>query len=556
MADLFRFDPEAQARLLEALSQSALFAELDPEFVHSSGWQLERLAEGQLLFAEGEAADGVFVVVSGVVGLFTGPLTDSPTFFRKVFRGDLVGEYALLSGQPRSASALALTAVEFVRIPPTGFDTLLSQCPGLQRAMLGRLALQASRGRQLNQPAPSTIVVALAPGAGDEARLVLRDLLDQVRGHWRGQGGAVLEGLTTNTALEDGLIEALENGRPILCVLDQLAALTPRNRKLTDRLVVIADGSGCDPLPTGIPWQEVLLVRAWPRSTGQLATGATSALDGVPQVINARAGDPLHSQRLMRCVLGIPTVLVLGGGGARGFAHIGVLAALEELGSEPIDMVLGVSFGALVASLFAFEHPAAEVMAQLERVIIRSRPYSPVLSRRSLFSLQPSYRELKRFCGAASIHDSWRPFQCFSTNLSRNRLHAWTHGELCTAVIASMSIPGVFRPVLDGAGEVHVDGGVLNNLPVDRARTLTSGRVIAVTLDAEAPHASGVPSIPRAIVDSMMCASHANSLQVEAQASLMLRPEVCSYSFLDWQSYRQIHAAGYTCAQAALQPCR
>lgn len=87
---------------------------------------------------------------------------------------------------------------------------------------------------------------------------------------------------------------------------------------------------------------------------------------------------------------------------------------------------------------------------------------------------------------------------------------------------------------------------------MDRARTLTSGRVIAVTLDAEAPPASGVPSIPKAIVDSMMCASHANSLQVEAQASLMLRPEVCSYSFLDWQSYRQIYAAGYTCAQAAL----
>lgn len=292
--------------------------------------------------------------------------------------------------------------------------------------MLERLALQASRGRQLNQPAPTTIVVALAPRSGDEARLVLRDLLDQVRGHWRGQGGAVLEGLTTDTALEDGLIEALENGRPILCVLDQLA---PRNRKLTDRLVVIADGSGCDPLQTGIPWQEVLLVRAWPRSTGQLATGATSALDRVPQVINARAGDPLHSQRLMRCVLGIPTVL--GGGGARGFAHIGVLAALEKLGSEPIDMVLRVSFGALVASLFAFEHPAAEVMAQLERVIIRSRPYSPVLSRRSLFSLQPFYRELKRFCGAASMHDSWRPFQCFSTNLSRNSLHAWTHGDHC-----------------------------------------------------------------------------------------------------------------------------
>ena len=87
--------------------------------------------------------------------------------------------------------------------------------------------------------------------------------------------------------------------------------------------------------------------------------------------------------------------------------------------------------------------------------------------------------------------------------------------------------------VLDGAGEVHVDGGVLSNLSVDRARALSAGRVIALTLDAEAQPSSGVPSIPKAIVDSMMSASHANSLQVEAQASLMLRPDVCSYSFLD-----------------------
>jgi NTE family protein len=543
-------------QMLEVLRQSALFAELDPSFVATSGWQLERLEEGQQLFGEGERADAVFLVISGVLGLFIGPWTGSNPIFRKVFRGDLVGEYALLCGEPRSASALALTAVEFVRIPPSGFEALLSHCPGLQRAMVGRLALQASRGRQANRPAPTTIVVGLAEAAGSEARAVLRGLLEAVRDHWGSQGGLVLEGLAGEAALETQLVEALETGRPTLCLLDRPADLSPRNRKLIDRLVVIADGPSCNPLPVGFPWEEVLLVRAWPRATGQLATGVGPALDRLPQVINARAGDPLHSQRLMRCVLGIPTVLVLGGGGARGFAHIGVLAALEELGSEPIDMVLGVSFGALVASLFAFELPASEVLAQLERVIIRSRPYTPVLSRRSLFSLQRSYREMRQFFGDAAMHDSWRPFQCFSTNLSRNDLHTWTHGELCTAVIASMSIPGVFRPVLDGTGEVHVDGGVLNNLPVDRARALTAGRVIAVTLDAEAPPPSGVPSIPKAIVDSMMCASHANSLQVESQASLMLRPDVCSYSFLDWQSYRQIHAAGYACARAALQLCR
>lgn len=539
--------------MLDVLRQSALFAELDPDFVRASGWQLERLEEGQLLFGEGEPAEAVFVVISGVLGLFTGAWTGANPMFRKVFRGDLVGEYALLCGEPRSASALALTTVEFVRIPPPGFEALLGRCPGLQRAMLQRLALQASRGRQMNRAAPTTVVVALAEGAGADARAVLKDLLELVRAAWQGQGGLVLEGVMGAAALEDRLVEALEMGRPCLCLLDRPADLSPRNRKLIDRLVLIADGPRCAAPPPGFPGEELVLVRAWPRGVTRLATVESAALDRLCQVINVRASDQAHSQRLMRCVLGIPTVLVLGGGGARGFAHIGVLAALEELGQEPIDMVLGVSFGALVGSLFAFEHSAQAVMAHLERVIIRSRPYTPVLSRRSLFSLHRSYRELKHFFGAAAMYDSWRPFQCFSTNLSRNSLHAWTHGELPTAVIASMSIPGVFRPVLDGAGEVHVDGGVLNNLPVDRARALSAGRVIAVTLDAEAQPTCGVPAIPRAIVDSMMCASHANSLQVEAQASVMLRPDVCSYSFLDWRSYQQIHAAGYACAMQMFQ---
>jgi len=547
---------DAQAQILGSLRQSPLFAELDPTVLSTSGWQLECLEDGQLLFAEGEQAEAVFIVISGVLGLFTGLRRADNPLFRKVFRGDLVGEYALLCGEPRSASAVALTTVTFVRLSPAGFEGLLAACPGLQRAMLQRLALQASRGRQVNRPAPTTIVVVLAEGAGGEARAVLVDLLAAVRGHWQAQGGQMIEGLAGGAGLEDALIEALEAQRPTLCVLDRAAGLSPRHRQLIDRLVVITDGAACDPVPAGESWQEPVLVRAWPGTTGQLATAPSPGLAGVAQVINVRAGDRAHSQRLMRCVLGIPTVLVLGGGGARGFAHIGVLAALEELADEPIDMVLGVSFGALVGSLFAFEHSAAAVLANLERVIIRSRPYSPVLSRRSLFSLDRSYRELKRFFGAAGMHDGWRPFQCFSTNLSRNSLHTWSDGELCTAVIASKSIPGVFRPVLDGAGQVHVDGGVLNNLPVDRARALSAGRVIAVTLDAEAQPASAVPTIPKAIVDSMMCASHASALQVEAQATLMLRPDVCSYSFLDWQSYRQIHAAGYTCAKAALQACR
>jgi len=539
-------------QILVALRDSSLFAQLDPAVVANSGWQLEVVLEGALLFEEGDQADAVFVVISGVLGLFSGPWTGQNPIFRKVFRGDLVGEYALLCGEPRSASAVALTPVEVVRLERSRFDALLSECPNLQRPLVQRLALQASRGRQTTTPTPTSIVVCNADPGSSEAKAVMRELLDAVRQQWHPHDGRVIEAVGAADDLEDLLIKTLETRQPTLCVLDGSASLSMRNCKLIDRLVLIVDGANCHHLPDGWPAAQVTLVRAWPMETGQLATAEQASLDQVAQVINVRAGDRCHMQRLMRCLLGLQNVLVLGGGGARGFAHIGVLQALEEQKSVDIDMVLGVSFGSLVASLFSFECTAQEVMAELERVIIRSRPYAPVLSRQSLFSLDRSYRELKRFFGEASIHDSWRPFQAFSTNLTRKRLHAWNHGDLCTAVIASMSIPGLFRPVVDGVGDVHVDGGVLDNLPVQLARSLTAGQVIAVTLDSDAPPPGDVPSIAKAIVDSMMCSSHGKSAEQENVTSLMLRPDVCSYSFLDWRSYRKIYDAGYACGTDAL----
>ena len=544
---------DGQALILAALRDSSLFSTLDPAVVAAGGWCSHTVPEGQVLFAEGEQADAVFVVIGGVLGLCAGQWTGQNPIFRKVFRGDLVGEYALLCGEPRSATAVALTPVEVVRLSQSGFETLLAACPDLQRPLLQRLALQASRGRQVSTAAPATVVVCNADPGSPEARAVMRDLLEAVRGQWGPQGGRVVDGIAGEADLEDCLIRALETRQPTLCAVTGADVLSRRNRNLIDRLVVIVDGNQCRSAPDRWPASEVTLVRAWPAGTGRLATSDQAQLDQVAQVLNVRAGDQAHVHRLMRCLLALQTVLVLGGGGARGFAHIGVLQALEEQQKLEIDMVLGVSFGSLVASLFSFECCAQEVMANLERVIIRSRPYAPVLSRQSLFSLNRSFRELKKFFGDASIHDSWRPFQAFSTNLTRKSLHGWNHGDLCTAVIASMSIPGLFRPVVDGLGDVHVDGGVLDNLPVQLARTMTSGQVIAVTLDSDAPPPGDVPSIAKAIVDSMMCSSHGKSAGQEVAASLMLRPDVCSYSFLDWKSYRKIYEAGYDCGLAALQ---
>jgi len=311
--------------------------------------------------------------------------------------------------------------------------------------------------------------------------------------------------------------------------------------------------AGHEPPPGVDPDLAVLI---WPEGTPQPEPGAASRIRrlGIP-CLHIRPARPVEIGRLARMLLRRPTVLVLGGGGARGFAHIGALAALEALGEPVIDMVLGVSVGALVGSLVAFDLPASQILSELERVIIRSRPYTLKLPTDALFSLENSRRALAAFFGAASIEDAWLPYRAYSTNLSSKRLHCWDEGSLPNAVIASMSVPGIFPPCLDAAGDLHVDGGILSNLPIRQARELTDGRVIAVSLDVPPQPGAmqGRPSLASTIINAMMCSSHADGEADAGLADVVLRPAISAYSFLEWKQYRRIHAAGYDEALAMLK---
>ncbi|CAK6690625.1 hypothetical protein BBFGKLBO_00856 [Synechococcus sp. CBW1107] len=246
--------------------------------------------------------------------------------------------------------------------------------------------------------------------------------------------------------------------------------------------------------------------------------------------------------------------------GARGLAPIGALAAMEEVGLDETDVVMGVSIGSLVASLLAFGLSSGEILSQLERVIIRSSPYNLTLPRDALFTLANPRREMELFFGPTRLQDCWLRLHCFSTNLSRNRLQAWCLGSIPTAVITSMSMPGSFPPVEDSRGDLHVDGGILNNLPIAAARGLSDGRVIAVSLDVDPDTADQDSpdrkrrrsSIARTIISAMMCTSHSQSRAQENLADLVLKPEIGAYPLLGWKSYREIVLADQGHARSRL----
>lgn len=156
--------------------------------------------------------------------------------------------------------------------------------------------------------------------------------------------------------------------------------------------------------------------------------------------------------------------LALSGGGARGFAHIGVLKALLDHGFEP-EMVSGASAGGLVGALYASGHPPEEIMAIFAKAKIRT-----------VFSLSTKLvgflkmEKIERFFELYFPHNSFEklviPLTINATDIQAGQIVYFHEGELVRPLMASCCIPVLFEPVHIN-GRMLVDGGILNNLPVE-----------------------------------------------------------------------------------------
>lgn len=173
--------------------------------------------------------------------------------------------------------------------------------------------------------------------------------------------------------------------------------------------------------------------------------------------------------------------VALGGGGAKGFAHIGVLKELRRAGVE-FDIVTGTSIGALVGALYAAGRlEEIEQEALSVRFIDIPRLFTPVLSRSGIFSGKEILDRLGRHLDSKDIESLPKPFAAVSVDLLTGETVKHTSGNILQAVRASISIPAVFTPVPLGE-QLLVDGGIADPVPVQAARMLGAEVVLAVDL--------------------------------------------------------------------------
>ena len=269
--------------------------------------------------------------------------------------------------------------------------------------------------------------------------------------------------------------------------------------------------------------------------------------------------------------------MVLGGGGARGAAHIGVLRALRA-SSVPIDVIGGTSAGAGVGAMLAMGWDDEAILAANLDGFVRSNPFRwPTLPLISLYSRSRMDALSRRLYGDLQIEDLWIDFYCVSCNLNRGGAMIHRRGSLWKAVRASSSVPGIAAPVVEG-GELLVDGGVVDNLPGARMRELVDGKVIVVdvTLDqgmsvdieyAEVPgpwrllwrrlnpfsRKRRFPGILDVLLRTVMVSSLPARARALADADLVLRPPVDRFGMLDFGHIEEIARCAYEYAMERLR---
>jgi predicted acylesterase/phospholipase RssA/CRP-like cAMP-binding protein len=500
-------------RLWMALNHSDVFKHLDVSALEELETRLELvpLYSGEVVMREGESGSDMFVVVSGRLRVVNTGAHGAEVIVAELGPGETVGEMAIISGEARSATVYAVRDSQLARLSAVQFEQLLERHPKstfqiVTSRLVARIGNRSSQRRR-STSISTVAVVGAAPGAPTSAfasRLAsslahLGDvvhLTSAVVDRELGRPGIAhafdREGWSTQ--LVEWLAEQEADHRFVVYESD--AGLTPwteRTIRQADHVVVVADAAG-DPEPGEIE-TELLGIerRKGPRHT--LALVHEDGCRAPSQSARWRAGRQMDYyihvrldrsddlDRLARLLTGNAVGLALGGGFARGLAHIGVLRALEEL-RIPIDLIGGSSIGAIVGAQWALGWSAADIASRTKEGLAASFDDAtlPFLSTKSGGKHS---RVIKQSFGETRIEDLWLPYFCVSTNLNRSELKVHSAGLLAQAVTASSRAPGVFPPlVIDG--ELHVDGGVINNVPVDVMRDF-AGVGIVIGVDVSPP---------------------------------------------------------------------
>ncbi len=529
------------------------------------------LTGGELLFSAGDEPDSLYLVRSGRLGVFREDEDQPPQFLGVIKPGEPVGEMALIAGTPHSASVVALRDSEILALPREVFFEAVRTQPDVM-IELSRLMLHRARERAPGVTEPSVFGFISVRGRP------IRPFVDRVAAAVEAQGHTcqVIDHSALSSVSE--WFSRMEDSHDFVLYVAELDEPSWANlcARQVDRLFLIGDALTAP--PANIPirtahglqqFTDLILLRD-PRMRRPANTAVWLDAINPGRWFHAIEGDAADAARIARIVTGRAVGLVLSGGGARAYAHIGAVRALHEAGVR-FDFLGGSSMGAVIAAGPALGWTDEELDARIRTAFVRSDPLSdlafPIIAMTRAGKVA---RLLQDAYGEIDIADMPLPFFAVSSNLTSGRIEVHRRGLLRRAMRASISIPGVMPPVVID-GQVLVDGAVIKNFPTDVMRQMNAGPIIGVDMSqtrgvdpatlANPPSwwrwiVSGAwkkgPPIVSVLMRSATITTDADMESSRADTDLLILPEPDGSDIRDWKVYDPVVAAGHAAAVKAL----
>jgi len=580
-----------------------LFGQLDEATLRDTVANIEwvHLKRGERLFRQGDRGDSLYIVISGRLRAVVESGSGTEQVVGEITPPESVGEMALFTGEDRSASIYAIRDSDLVKFSKSEFERLIERYP-LALMQITKIIIHRLRKTISSSPMEKAVTnIAVIPAGPDiplaEFSRRLSDTLSSCIPTLH-LGSADLDSLLGTPGMSQIPEDSSSNIRLATWLDDQetkynfiiyeadmsTSHWTRRCISRADRILIIGQ-THADPTPGPIEKASLGLgsdITAAARTLVLLHPDGSRIPSGTEQWLDVRQVEhhhhlrwdtPADFERLARLLTGQAVGLVLGGGGARGYSHIGVISALKEAGI-PIDIVGGTSMGAIIASQCAMgaDHDA---MIQLHKTLNEEdKPFNEyTLPLISLLGSRRLNNAMERLYEGAYIEDLWLNFFCVSTNLSQAEMVIHQKGLLWKAAKASMSLPGIQVPVVEN-NDLLVDGCVLNNLPGDIMKNLYGGVVIVVNVNPKEDLAFDgsfeqlpspweiiwsrinpykkrihVPTILNVMMRSSMLSSIHQTNTAATDADYYLEPPVGKYGVLELTAIDEIVEVGYQYAK-------
>ncbi len=572
---------------------SKLFPAIRPALVEtiSSKMKWQKLNAGETLFQQGDLGDSFYVLLSGRLKALVKEGSSAEHEVGEILKGESVGEMSLITGEKRTATIRAVRDSFVASLDRQGFQELMAADPQVLMEISKQIIQRLTNSIQRSPPRKSYSSVAIFPLGRVSGSSFTNDLLQVTLAHSQvklidkaGIAADLPSASAGDVQLTNWLSEMEAEYELILYQCDPADPdWSGRCLRQADKILIITH---VDDEPEPSPDERALIKQlaagdcelvilhpaetTYPQNTQKFLSSRK-----VHRHYHLREGKQEDFARLGRIVAGKANALVLAGGGAKGFAHIGIFRALQEK-QIPIDIVAGTSIGSIMAAGIAMGWSPDTVQAKCRQAFLNDKPLKDyTLPMVSFLKGRRFQSVIRKYFQDINIEDLWINFFCISANFSSSEPVVHQSGPLYKALAASASIPGILPPVVEG-NQLLIDGGVFNNFPVDVMRQLYDCHIIGVDLNAEKEYELNylevpdgwryllgnvlslgrryrLPGIATIMMKATILGSRQKQAEMQSEVDLYLKPPVERFRMMNMKAFDPLVKTGYEYANQLLQ---